>query len=368
MKVLFVALGVYAPGGGMEQFNRRVVTCLAELAERDGLESQVVALWDTAQQSSAAPPSVAFAPARRNKIRAATTFLRHAWRARPDVILYGHILLSPLACAARLLSPRSRHLLFVHGRDVWREPFRNRIPLWERAMARAWIDRVVAVSRFTVSRMKTGYGLADEKFRLLPNAIDLPDPVAPPVRRGDNGDLRMLTVARLDSGARHKGCDKVIRALPAILAKFPNLHYEIVGRGPLGQELAALARQLGVESRVHIRGYLDDSELEETYRRSHLFVLPSVGEGFGIVFLEAWKHGLPVVAGNRDASAEVVTHSRNGFCVDPESPQQLVEAVCAVLEHPDRAAEMGRAGYETVLHHYTHPHFRDRLAAILKDR
>ena len=96
-------------------------------------------------------------------------------------------------------------------------------------------------------------------------------------------------------------------------------------------------------------------------------MLPSVGEGFGIVFLEAWKHRLPVVAGNKDASAEVVTHSHNGLCVDPDSPQELAEAVTGLLRNPKRAERMGGAGYETVLERYTHAHFRQRLWEILRD-
>ena len=81
--------------------------------------------------------------------------------------------LAPLAALARLLSPRSRQVLFVHGREVWREPFRRRVPFRERLAVRHLMDRVISVSRFTMERMKAAYGLPPELFRLLPNAIDL---------------------------------------------------------------------------------------------------------------------------------------------------------------------------------------------------
>jgi glycosyltransferase involved in cell wall biosynthesis len=95
-------------------------------------------------------------------------------------------------------------------------------------------------------------------------------------------------------------------------------------------------------------------------------VMPSTGEGFGIVYLEAWKHGLPVVVGNQDASAEVVTHGVNGLCVNPASVEEIAEALIGLLKDPKTVARMGRQGYRTMLERYTHDHFRNRLWQILQ--
>jgi glycosyltransferase involved in cell wall biosynthesis len=284
---------------------------------------------------------------------------------QPDVVLYGHLLLLPLAWVARRLSPRSRNLLIVHGWEVWIEPFRTRVPRWERLAVRSWIDQVVSVSRFTAERMKAAYGLPDSFFRLLPNAVDLP--LSPPPRQsGHRNGLRLLTVTRLHLQDRYKGCDKVIRALPRILAEVPNARYDLVGEGPLRPELERLAVEIGVRDSIRFHGYVDDQALARIYKEAHLLVMPSTGEGFGIVFLEAWKHGLPVVVGDQDASSEVVTDGVNGFCVDPGSVDEIAQAVLALLKDRDKAGRMGREGYQTILRCYGHEHFRQALWRVLQ--
>lgn len=364
MKCLFVALGVYTGVGGQEKFNQRVLRCLAELADSDSLRSQAIVLWDTADRAARVPHPVRFFPGASRKLATAVRFLWQAWRTRPDVILYGALLLSPLASIARLLSPRSRHVLIVHGWEVWLEPFRQRVPLWERLAVRLGMDEVISVSRFTARRMSEAYGLPESMFHILPNAVDMADQPLVPGRPGGTA-RRLLTVTRLSGQDTYKGCDKVIRALPSILARVPDACYDLVGEGVLRPELERLAEQVGVRDRVRFHGYVDDRQLERIYESADLLVMPSTGEGFGIVYLEAWKHGLPVVAGNRDASAEVVTDGRDGLCVDPHSVEQIAEAVVALLTDPERAAAMGREGYRTVSGYYTHAHFRGNLRGIL---
>jgi phosphatidylinositol alpha-1,6-mannosyltransferase len=365
MKCLFIALGVYTGVGGIEKFNQRVLRSLAELADSDGLESQAIVLWDPADRAARAPHQVRFLPGASHKLATAVRFLWQTWRTRPDIILYGHLLLSPLASIARLLSPRSRHVLVVYGWEVWLEPFRKRVPLRERLAVRLGIDEVISISRFTADRMAEAYHLPESMFRFLPCAVDLAEAV-PASDRPGGAAKRLLTVTRLSGQDTYKGCDKVIRAMPSILARVPEACYDLVGEGVLRPGLERLAEELGVRDHVQFHGYVDDRQLERIYQSADLFVMPSTGEGFGIVYLEAWKHGLPAVAGNQDASAEVVTHGRNGLCVDPHSVEQIAEAVVALLNDPERAAAMGREGYRTVRGTYTHAHFRRNLWRILR--
>lgn len=365
MKVLFVALGIRIGVGGMERFNQRVERALDELSPA-GVDHWTVALWDRPASGGKPGGGGRYRACNASKVRAAAGFLVEAARRQPDVILYGHVLLAPLAVAAQVLSPRSRNVLFVHGHEVWVEPFRRRVPWRDRLVVRGCIDEVTAVSRLTAGRMAAGYRLPASRFRLLPNAVD-PPAAAPLPRNGAGGPPRLLTVARLSEKDRYKGCDRVLRALPRVLAEVPGARYDIVGDGPLRRELEELAGQLGVRRAVRFLGYVDDGRLEEIYRRASVLVMPSTGEGFGIVFLEAWKHGLPVVAGNRDASSEVVADGETGLCVDPESPDQIGRAVVRLLNDPAYAARLGMQGYQTLLERYTHQTFRDNLWEILRN-
>jgi phosphatidylinositol alpha-1,6-mannosyltransferase len=362
MRCLFITLGVHHSIGGEQRFNQRLLRSLAEFSRHSVVEYRAVVLWDTPAQ--AAGTRVAYEPCSSSKWKAAARFFRHVLLWRPDVILYGHILLSPLALAARPLCPKSRHLLIVHGLEVWREPFRRRVPLWERAVVRLGIDEIVSVSRLTMDRMRKAYDLPAAMFHLLPNAVDVRQvsPVLPVEARG-RGNI--LTVTRLGKLSHYKGCGTVIRAMPLVLRSFPEATYHIVGEGESRPGLEALAKQMGVSGRVRFHGRLSDSELERMYQSADVFILPSKGEGFGIVYLEAWKHGLPVIAGNQDAGAEVVTHGHNGLCVDPDSPEQIAAGLIELLSAPQRAAELGEAGRRTVSEKYSHEAFRARLAAIL---
>jgi phosphatidyl-myo-inositol dimannoside synthase len=368
MKVLFVALGIYSRIGGMERFNQRVVRCLAELTALIR-ECRVVILWDAPHHLRDQFPNLSFTTGASNKLKTMAAFTCHVRREQPDVIIYGHILLSPLAALARVLSQHSRSLLFVHGIEVWDDRSYRKIRPWEPWVVRSCIDRFISVSLFTEKRMKTAFHLSDSLFDILPNAVDVEihDRPSQPTTRSLNNSFRLLTVARLTLRDRYKGCGQVIRALPNILVRFPNTQYYIVGDGPLKRELLILAEGMGVKEHVHFLGYLDDRELERVYALSNVFVMPSKTEGFGIVFLEAWKHGLPVITGNQDASVEVVTHGVNGLSVDPDSISEIGEAIIRLIREPEMGAQMGQKGFETVLQHYTHDHFLQNFARILKE-
>jgi glycosyltransferase involved in cell wall biosynthesis len=173
----------------------------------------------------------------------------------------------------------------------------------------------------------------------------------------------LISVSRLGAN-RYKNIDKVIMALPRVLAAFPDTHYDIIGDGPCRPELEQMARASGIAERVHFLGAVDELRRDAVYAAADVFVLPSTGEGFGIVFLEAWNFGLPCIASNRDAAREVIRDGVDGFCVDPE-PDRIAEAVGALLADPERRRAMGEAGRQRLLTTYTHEKFRDNLSNIL---
>ena len=367
MKILFMSLGIYGSVGGMQRFNRRVIRCLAELHPLIS-KFHVIALWDSASQGSTTNLGNAFTPCSSNKLLALTAFVRAVWKMQPDIILFDHVLLSPLATMARIISPRSRRVLFVYGNEVWGAPAGVKISSLDRWAVRHFIDKVISISVFTKENMKRAFALTDEIFSILPCAVDVDLSCVPPepVAASSGSAYRLLTVARLGYDDRYKGLDNVIRSLPMVLSVFSGVRYDIVGDGILKQEFQRLVDQLGVAEHVHFLGRLDEKQLETAYQTCHLFVMPSKQEGFGIVFLEAWKHGLPVIAGNQDASPEVVTHGENGLIVNPDSVEEIGQAIVSLVKDQKQAIQMGRKGYETVLEHYTHEHFRNNLRQILE--
>ncbi|MEK7476866.1 MAG: glycosyltransferase family 4 protein [Candidatus Coatesbacteria bacterium] len=365
MNVLFVALGIHGRVGGIEAYCRRIMRCLGELSGTVVGRATVVALWDGADRCPEAPPGVRYLPGSSGKLRTAAAFLREARATCPDIVLYGHVLLAPLVVPGRWLVPRARHMLFAYGMEVWGDPAFRRVSGWERRLVRRRFDRVVSISRFTAGRMATAYGLSAGAFRFLPPAVDDAGPGAAGFA---DAPPTVLAVSRLRPEERTKGIDTLLRAMPAVLAAVPEARCRVVGDGPMRPELEALAASLGLRDRVTFSGYLPDSGLDRAYRESAVFAMPSSQEGFGIVYLEAWRHGLPVVAGNRDAGAEVVTNGETGLTVEPGSVDRLAEAIISLLRDPAARRRMGERGRAVLSEFYTHEAFRARFADVLADR
>lgn len=164
---------------------------------------------------------------------------------------------------------------------------------------------------------------------------------------------------------QYKGHDVVLRAMPELLRRFPDLRYDIVGDGDARPGLQVLAQELGVTEAVRFHGIVSETELQGHYAQASLFIMPSRAEGFGFVFLEAMAQGLPVVAGNMDATPEVVVHGETGLLVDPTSPAQIADAVTALLGDADLRHRMSLAAQRRVKEHFSFPQFRRQLLSIL---
>ncbi len=124
-------------------------------------------------------------------------------------------------------------------------------------------------------------------------------------------------MTRLSAKEPYKNVDKVIRAVARLAVTLPTVRLDIVGDGDGKPALMALAESEGVTDRVSFLGRASDHELALAYSRASVFALPSSGEGFGIVYLEAWQRGLPVIGSTEGAAPEVIAHGQDGLLVDP---------------------------------------------------
>lgn len=252
------------------------------------------------------------------------------FRRRPTLIVCGHVNFGPLALALHhaLGIP---YVLLAFGIDVGLHLSR-----WElRALRGA--RAVWSISRWTRRRV-LACGVAEENVRILPvtfqeTAFDV-GPASAVLRArhsiGPN-DKVILTVGRLDSRERYKGYDKVLMALPAVHRAVGPVRYLIVGQGDDIARLRALAAQLGVDEQVTFCGFVSDLELADYYRLATVFAMPSVAEGFGIVFLEAMACGVPVLGGNKDGTTDALADGDLGLLVDPESTEAISDGLISLL-------------------------------------
>ena len=137
-----------------------------------------------------------------------------------------------------------------------------------------------------------------------------------------------------------------------------------------GQREAFVAKvqRLGMASRVHLIGHVDDdSVLASAYREARLTVLPSEYEAFGLVLLESLAAGTPVVASRVGGIPEFVEDGRAGLLVPPKSPPALAEAIARVWNDHDLARRLGEYGRDHVVPRYQWDSLADRLDQLYRE-
>jgi glycosyltransferase involved in cell wall biosynthesis len=204
-------------------------------------------------------------------------------------------------------------------------------------------DMVITTSAYCRAAIERHYGVPAGKVRLVPEGIDLArwERIAAETPRVSDG-ATVLCVARQYP---RKHVDDLLRALPAVQRAVPGACALIVGDGPEHGRLRALAAGLGLGDAARFLGALpDDDAVARLYRQADVFCLPSVQEGFGIVFLEAMASGLPIVAARAAAIPEVVPDGQAGVLVPPGDVPALAAALAELLGAPERRAALGAFG------------------------
>jgi phosphatidylinositol alpha-1,6-mannosyltransferase len=232
-------------------------------------------------------------------------------------------------------------------------------------------EKILPVSHHTAGRLHLLLDPSAPRMERLPNRVDetifTPGPKPPHLLRRYGfaaTDRILLTVARLDPRQRYKGCDQVLEALVRVRREIPEARYVIAGRGADSTRLRRRARELGLGDAVILTGFVPERDLCDHMRLCDLFVMPSQGEGFGIVFLEALACGRRVVAGDADGSVEPLLHGKLGTLVDPTDVAALGETLVRLLRAPhgeEDAAFLRR----TVLDHFGTEAFHRRLREVL---
>jgi glycosyltransferase involved in cell wall biosynthesis len=233
---------------------------------------------------------------------------------------------------------------------------------WERSnTARA--DRVVVPSRYSAAVAREVYDIPHAKLAVVPEPIDLADWRRRFAEAAGGRATRptVLSVARMYP---RKRLEDLLRAAAILRARIPDLQVRIVGEGPESARLRALHRELGLADAAVLLGEVTRRTLAVEYTSAHCFCLPTVQEGFGLVFAEAMAAGLPVVACRAAAVPEIVEDRRTGLLVDPRSPGQLAAALETLLTDRKLSEEFGRAAAQRVEAYGLEPVARRFLEAL----
>ena len=331
MRILHLTSDAFGGHGGIAKYNRDLIHALCALPAVD----EVVCLPRVAAGPIGPIPAKAHfvTEALGGKFRFARATLNELRAGDADIVLCGHINLLPLAFLAhrRCKAPLG---LFIYGIDAWKRT------KFSSGIFAGRTNSVIAISHTTLNLFRAWTHTPLNQCTVLPNAFEPnefgPGPPSEALldRYGLRGKFVLLTLGRMASEERYKGFDEVLEALPALAREIPNVAYMLVGDGADRARLQLKARALGVENRVVFTGNVPEAEKADHYRTGHVFAMPSRGEGFGFVFLEAMACGIPVVASRADGSREAVRDGLLGELVDPRDPEDVLRGILAAARRP----------------------------------
>lgn len=212
------------------------------------------------------------------------------------------------------------------------------------AFSSKWLSRVITISDALQPKVASAEGISRSKMTTVHYGLD-GEPYASrgekrPIRSELNikNDVCLIgTVGRL---VPVKGYEILLEAMAGMDMDCRLL---IMGDGPLRDSLETMSRDLGLADRVMFLGFIPD--VSPILSQLDLFVLPTLGEGFGLVLLEAMAHRLPIISTNTMAIPEIVAHGETGLLVPPRDVKSLRRAVGSLVSSPETRASMGRKGW-----------------------
>lgn len=306
-------------------------------------------------------------------------YLRTAWRVKRLVKQHG---IGLLVCGRNLPEGFVGYLVnklcgvpfaFVsHGEDIGVTKTSREMTWMTRRVMRRTVGAIA--NSFNTRRMLLeDWAYPDAKIHVIQPGVDASKFTPAPAderfhtEMGWAGRTVLLTVGRLQ---KRKGHDMVIRSLPAVRARVPNVLYAIVGKGEEEPTLRALAAECGVTDAVQFLGAVSDETMTRCYQQCDLFVLANrtvgVGdiEGFGMVLLEAQACGKPVVAGDSGGTGETMRTPDTGRIVNCDGPDKLGELLMELLSNPAELVAMGRRGRTWVEERFDWPQVAARAAEV----
>jgi len=225
----------------------------------------------------------------------------------------------------------------------------------DRAVARL-ADVHIAISHGLARYLAESEGFDEDAFEIVHYGIvPGPPPTDPPA------EPRLAIVGRL---IPIKGHDVLLAALARVREELPEATLEIAGDGPLDAELRATVARLGLTDAVSFLGRV--SPAAPVFERAAVVVVPSRGEGFGMVALEAMERGRAVVASDVGGLPEIVEDGVTGTVVSPDEPEALAAALLELLRDPARAAAMGAAGRVRALAAFSQGRCTDRIEELYR--
>ena len=298
----------------------------------------------------------------------AVQILGYGFWQHPDLVIATHLHFTKAAYWLKRMTGIP-YWTVAHGVEAWNIQH----PGLKRALHYA--DRILAVSHYTRDRLLNEQHLDPAKISVLPNTFDATRFQITPkpqhlLKRYNLTEQQpiILTVARLDSSEQYKGYDHILQALPEIRRQVPQVHYILVGKGSDRARIEQLITSLNLQDCVTLTGFVPDEELCDHYNLCNVFAMPSKGEGFGIVYLEALACGKPTIGGNQDGAIDALCQGELGVLVNPDNIDEITKTIIQILQgiYPHPLLYQPELLRQKVIETYGFERFKETLAELLQ--
>jgi phosphatidylinositol alpha-1,6-mannosyltransferase len=269
--------------------------------------------------------------------------------------VYNHLGIARAHCRLPLL--RRPFAIWLLGFDAWGDRM-----LGDYGRTAAAADQLISISEVTRRR---GAERRPEVANAAVCWLATQEDELPPRRPAPAGPPTVLILSRIDRSEMQKGHLELIEAWPAVRAAVPDARLLIAGGGDGLDMLRALAASSPAAAGIEFLGFVSQPSVEEAWSRAHVYAMPSRQEGFGLVYIEAMRQGVPVLASVHDAGQEINAHGVTGYNVDLDRSGDLVEHLVALLTDFGTARRMGEAGQARWRQHFCRSAFFRRLRPIL---
>jgi len=332
-KTALLASQMFGAPGGIQTYMRMVAHVLNEASY---LKS-AVSLADEPEEATArfaqlivGSGEISFAAASNSKAKFVTASIAASKGAKSA--LFGHMGLAPVGLFLKQMRMITDYGVILHGREAW-HPI-NRVG--KEAMKKA--TAIICTTPYTATQSLKYHGTLKTQIDILPLALEpgrFQDLSAFEERspREGNDQLKLLSIGQLSSANDYKGFDDTIEAI-AILKQMgvDNIHYTLVGDGDDRSRLMGIAKEFQILDRVEFLGFVSDDEIAAQFEQNDVFIMPSSQEGFGLVYVEAMSHGLPIVACAEGGASHVLKDGINGAVVRYGSPLSISNGIMRFMD------------------------------------
>lgn len=332
--------------GGAARVGRLLARVISDL----GSDAQLLALGDREPIQDFGLPSHVAAGSR-------SGFTFRCWSSAftRSHFIYNHVGIARAHCALPML--RRPYAVWMLGYDVWTSRMHGD---YGRKIEDASL--LLSISDYTRRRAA----------ELLPSAaraqicwLATEEDDLPSLPSNFDGPPTVLILSRIDESEMRKGHVELIDCWPRVMATIPDARLLIAGGGNGLDILRARARASSAASNIEFTGFLPQPQIDALWSRAHVFAMPSRQEGFGLVYIEAMRYGVPVIASVHDAGQEINLHGVTGYNVDLGREGDLGRRIVALLGDREHSRQFGENGRKHWRAHFCFSAFRRRMEPIL---